>query len=432
MKIKSKLFLLLGIIIVLIVVSIANITASVPSKYRKITVSSAQKKNLTQTVTVEGVVVPNKKQVIDLNSNQKVLEVYVNVGQEIKKGDLILKVDNSEDQHKLNIEEINLKLAERELSKLLRNEEADKKNVENSYKQAELAFAAAKADLETACNILAADELLFEDGAISKIQFEESQKNVKTKEYELALKTMELDRAYQSFANFDLDKDEKIFELGSNINLIKENIDYLKSKVDAVSRADIDGRVVKLELNQDKYQSQGTPQVLIYDMSEYVINSQIKQQEAIYIREGMKAKVKIKGIEEKEYKGTVLGIDEIATSSSNGGSTPKLDVRIRIEDPDERIRMGYETEVRIDFNIKLDTVVVDFESIVQDRDGKKYIYFVENDIAKRKVVSTGIETNFEVEITEGIIQGDRYVVNPPEEMQSRNSMKIWGWRYESR
>lgn len=431
MKIKYKLLLLLGIVILISVISIANIFASVPSKVRKTVISSAQKKNLTQTVTVEGVVEPVKMQVIDISPTQKVLEVFVNEGQDVKKGDLILKLDISEDQHKLNTEEINLKLAERELSKLLRNEEADKNNVENIYKQAEIAFSVAKSNLDASLNKLAADELLLGLEAISKMQLEQSQKDVRDKEYEMSLKTMELDRAYQSLENFDLDKDAQIFKLESDINLINENINYLKSKVDAATRADIDGRVVKLEFNQDMYTSQENSQILIYDMSEYIVNVQPKQQEAIYIKEGLKAKIRIKGIEEKEYNGTVIDADEIATYSSDG-DMPKLNVKIRIDDPDEQIRMGYEAEVKISLNIKPEAVVVDFESIIEDRDGKKYIYFVENDIAKRKVVSTGIETSYEVEITEGIIQGDRYVVNPPEEMQSKNSMKIWGWRYESR
>jgi multidrug efflux pump subunit AcrA (membrane-fusion protein) len=96
------------------------------------------------------------------------------------------------------------------------------------------------------------------------------------------------------------------------------------------------------------------------------------------------------------------------------------------------IKVGYDAEVKIDLSIKEGAVVVSFESILQDNDGKKYIYYVEDNMARRRPVATGIETSFEVEITEGILQGDRYVVNPPPEMQEESSVKIWGWRYESK
>lgn len=422
MKMKYKLGLMLGIILLIFIISITTIIASLPSKHRKIEISTAQKKNLTQTLTVEGVVEPNKKQVIKLDTNQKALEVLANEGQEVKKGDLILKLDSSDNQYKLSVEEINLKLAERELSKVLNNEKLDKKDIEYSNKKAEIAFADAKIELEDSQRLLEADKLLYEKGAISKKQYEESLKNVKSKDNALMLKTMELNRAAQSLANFDLDKDEQVFKLRSNISLIQENVSNLKSKIDADSRADIDGRVVKLEAEEE---------ILIYDMSRHIVNIQLKQQDSLYLKEGMKAEIKVKGLSEKKYKGTVIDVDEIALTPVNGGAS-KVNIKIIIDNPDEDIKIGYEVEVKIDLSIKLEAVVVDFESIIQDNDGKKYIYFVENNIARRRVVSTGIETSFEVEITEGIIEGDRYVVNPPPEMQEKNSMKIWGWRYESK
>lgn len=422
MKTKYKLGLLLGIILFIFIIGMTAIIASLPSKHRKIKISTVQRKNLTQTLTVEGVVEPNKKQVINLDTNRNVLEVLAYEGQEVKKGDLILKLDSSDNQYRLSVEEINLKLAERELSKVLNNGKLDKKDVLYSNKQAEIVYADAKAELEDSQRLLEADKLLYEKGAISRKQYEDSLKNVRSKDNALALKTMELNRAAQTLDNFDLDKDDQIYKLRSNISLIQENIKNLRSKIDADSRADIDGRVVKLEDKEE---------ILIYDMSRHIVNIQLKQQDSLYVKEDMKAEIKVKGLNEKKYTGTVIDVDEIALTPADGG-TSKVNVKISIDHPDEDIKIGYEVEVKIDLSIKPEAVVVDFESIIQDNDSKKYIYFVENDIARRRIVSTGIETSFEVEITEGIIEGDRYVVNPPPEMQEKNSMKIWGWRYESR
>lgn len=430
MKIKHKVSLLLGIILLISIIGITTIIAAVPSKHRKIVISTAHRKNLAQTVTVEGIVEPNKKQVINLDTTQKVLEVFAAAGQEVKKGDLILKLDSSDNQYRLSIEEINLKLAERELSKALKNEKVDKKDVEYSYKQAEMALADANVELTAAQDLLSADKLLFEKGAISKSQYEESQKNVRSLENKKSLRAMELDRAAQSFSNFDLDKDEQVYRLRSNISLIQQNISNLKSKVDAESRANIDGRIMKLEVEKDQYPASDNSQILIYDMSRHIVNIQLKQQEALYVKEGMKVNIKVKGLDEKEYTGTVIDVDDVAMASTGGGKGSKVNVKIGIDNPDERIKIGYDVEVKMDLSIKEKAVVVDFESIIQDNDGKKYIYFVEDNLARRRPVVTGIETSFEVEITEGIIQGDKYVVNPPEEMQEKSSMKIWGWRYE--
>ncbi|HYE84650.1 MAG TPA: efflux RND transporter periplasmic adaptor subunit [Clostridia bacterium] len=432
MNTRLKLSVLIGIILLIFIIGLTSYIAAVPSKHRKIEISTARRKNLAQTVNAEGVVEPNRKQVIKLDTAQKVLEVLAATGQEVKKGDMILRLDSSDNQYKLNVEEINLKLAERELAKLLRDEKTDKKDVEYSYRQAEIAAATAEAELTSAEKTLAADKVLYEKGAISKIQYEESEDNVRNKENALAVKAMELDRAYQTMANFDLDKEEQIFKLKSNISLVQESINNLKSKLDAETRANIDGKVVKLDIEEDQYPTEENSEILIYDMSRYIVDIELKQQDALYIKEGMKAKIKVKGMEEKEYNGTVFEVDEIATASTSGRDDSRINVKMSIDDPDESLKIGYDVEVKIELNIKAEAVVVDFESVIEDNDGKKYVYCVENDLARRRTVKTGIETSFEVEITEGIIQGDRYVVNPPEDMQEKNSMKIWGWRYESK
>src|SRR5690554_474524 len=99
MKTKTKLLLLLGIISVIFAISFNRIIAPMTSKFRKTVISSAQKKNLAQTVTLEGVVEPIDKQIIEINSTSKVLDIFVEEGQEIKKGGLLLKFDTLEDQH---------------------------------------------------------------------------------------------------------------------------------------------------------------------------------------------------------------------------------------------------------------------------------------------------------------------------------------------
>lgn len=424
MNIKHKFVLLLGIVIMITVIGISTIIAAIPSEHRKIVIKSARQKNLVQRVVAEGVIEPNKKQVIKLDSSQKVLEVLTSLGQEVKKGDLLLKLDSSDNQYRLAVEETNLKLAERELAKALSNESSDRKEAEFALTKAEGEYAYAKAELEAARIRQLADRQLFETGGLSKLQYDESLQQLQIKENELAEKAMELERAAKRLEDFDRDRDEKLYKLRSNIELINKNINSLKSKVDAETRADIDGRVVKIE-------SEDAVEILIYDTSRYIVNIGLKQQEALYVKEGMKAKVKVKGLDEKQYTGTVVEVGQVALAEA-GATGPKVEVKVNIDNPDEDIKTGYAAEVQIDLSMKTDAVVVDFEAIIEDVDGKKYIYYVEDDMARRRIISTGIETSFEVEITEGLIQGDRYVVNPPEDMQEKTSMRIWGWRYESK
>ncbi|HWR61096.1 MAG TPA: biotin/lipoyl-binding protein [Clostridia bacterium] len=423
MKIKHKLALLLGIMLLIIAAGTVFYLASVPSGYRKIEIGTAYRKNLTQSITEEGVVEPVRKQAIGIDGEREILEVLVKEGQHVKKGDLLLRLAASDNDKELAVEEINLKLAERELATAIKDRKAELLDVEYAFRQAEIELASAKSELEKAQKTLASDKVLYESGAISKSMYEEAVEDEQSKKNEYILKEMERDKAMQAIESFDTDKEGQLSRLWGNIDILKESIKNLQAKVDADSRADIDGKVVRLDIDQE---------ILVYDVSQYIVNLKLRQQDALYIEKDMTARIKVKGMEEKEYKGTVLTVEDVADTAESGGDSPRVNVKIKLEDPDESIRLGYKVEVKIDLNIKNEAVVVDYESIVQDSDGKKFVYYVKNDVARRVAVTTGIETDYEVEILEGIIQGDRYVVNPPEKMQDRNSVKIWGWRYESK
>lgn len=432
MKSRNKVFIIVGMIILITVISAASIIASALPMDRKIKIGTVYLKNFAQTVSSEGFVEPNRKQVINLDSSQKVMEVFVSEDQEVKKGDLLVKLDSSDNQYRLKVEEINLDMARNDLKKVQSNEKIDKGDLEYSLTMAQNALENERAALSKAKLKYEGDKQLYEKGAISKHEYEDALESIKEHENSLMLKEMEWERAKHAFDNYELSKQDKIFELKGNIRLIEESINNLKSKIDADTRANIDGKVVKLEVEKDQYPTEDNSQILIYDMSKYIINIQVKQKDAIYIEEGMKASIKVKGLEAKEYYGTIVDVDDVALFSAENGKEARVRVRIEIDNPDDIVKIGYEAEVEIDLKIKPQAVVVDFESIVQDNDGKKYIYYVEENQATRVPVRTGIESSFEVEILEGIIQGDKYIVNPTEDIQGKNSVRIWGWRYEAR
>ena len=99
---------------------------------------------------------------------------------------------------------------------------------------------------------------------------------------------------------------------------------------------------------------------------------------------------------------------------------------ITINNVDEQIKVGYEADVEIALEEKENSVAVNFEVIQTDEEGKKYLFILENDIAKKRIVETGLETDFEIEITSGLKEGEKYITNPPEGLQDGETVKIFG------
>ena len=62
---------------------------------------------------------------------------------------------------------------------------------------------------------------------------------------------------------------------------------------------------------------------------------------------------------------------------------------------------------------KSGSIAVNYEAIQTDEQGNKYIFVVEDNIAKKRTVETGLETDFEIEILSGLKEGEIYITNPP-------------------
>lgn len=427
---RKKLYLILGITAVVLVLCGTNIFASYYTEQRKVIIKTAAKRHIANVISVNGYVEPARKQEISLDASQKVMQLFVAKDQNVKKGEQLIKLDNSDLVHNLNIEKLNLAADEKEYQSLLGPDSQDRQDLEYAVKQCELELAAAQSDYEDAAADFEQSSVMFKNGIISKGELDSASKLLKKAENTLNAKKLETEKARAALSSYGTDKQENLSKLKSQIEISRENIRSLESKLGADTTASIDGKVVRLDVEQEQYPGGESPQVIIYDLSKYIVNIEVRQGDAVYISKGQTVKVFIKGLAGVEYKGTVEEIEEIATKKSESENEPKVKVKVSINNPDEKLRIGYEVEVQIDLSMKTDAVVIDFEGLLQESDGTKYVYCVTDNIATRRVVKTGIETEFEVEILEGLIQGDKYVVNPPEKMQEKDSVKIWGLGYE--
>jgi HlyD family secretion protein len=430
MKTKHKVMISAAAIIILTAASVFSIAAEKLPQYRKIVVTSAAKRTMGQTINIKGYIEPFAKQEINLDTTQKVAEVYVQEGQHVKAGDLLFKLDDTDSAYRLKSEQLSLRVAQSELSNLLKSESKDKKDLTFSVTQAELAYKNAVDEFNDAKIRSEDNQKLYADGFISKEELDNGLRSLSKLESSMSMQEMQLERAKQSLDNYDDQRQQQLDKLKSNIELIEMNIANLNSKIDISTKALIDGIVTRCKLQNDQYPSAENTKVEIYNLSQYVINIYIKQNEAVQVVEGQKASLRITGLEQKTYLGTVLEVEDTASMPQGGAKVPMVKVKIAFDEPDENIKVGFETQVSLDLNIRTDVVAIDFQGIVEDHNGNKYVYLFKDNKATRKPVKTGIEDGFLVEIVEGLIPGDQYILNPPERVQDESSFKLWSWGYE--
>ncbi|SKA76571.1 Multidrug efflux pump subunit AcrA (membrane-fusion protein) [Caloramator quimbayensis] len=390
---KSKKIIAWLLTIFIVVLVFAGLISSKKNKIPSLSLSKVSSKDIQRVISLTGNLSSVSQQTINLNSAQKVAAVYVSEGDTVKKGDVILKFDTTDIEYQLNKAKINL--------------ESIKINAQSSRKQAKINLDMAQSNYDNAQNKFRINEELYNSGAISKEEYNTYQKALKDAENQLELAKMQYENTDTSSSS----------STGKQIEAVKYDIDNLNKKIsESTIKANINGTVVKLDAKANEYPQMGD-KIIILNSSSLKVDVDVSQFDAVNIKLNQRAVIKVKGID-KSYSGRVTKIGQIAQSSGMATDTQaKVRVEISIDNADENIKSGYEADVSIILNEKKNVLAIGYEAVKEDADGKRYVYVVENNKAVKRYIKTGIETDFDIEVLEGLKLSDTYIDNPPDNIK---------------
>lgn len=396
------------IIISLCFLTLIGIFTAKKQKLQTLSQSKASKKDLSVTISLTGKINPIDEYTINLSPQQKIAAVYVKEGQKVKIGDPIIKYDTYDLEYQLKKAALSL--------------ENLKLNASNTKKQAQINLNSAKSNYENLLTRFSNTEELYKKGAVSKEEY-----NVAKKALEDSKNQIEL--AKIQYENSDISSKDST--ISKQIEMTQIDIENLKKKIsEATVKSKIDGIIVKSNAKANEYPKMGDV-VLIYSTSSLKVISQVSQFDAVNLKLNQKAKVKVKGIN-KEYEGRITKIGQIAETSSAAMTTdsqPKVNVEVTIDKFDSDIKAGYEADVNIIVNEKKNVIAVGYEAVREDNEGRKYVFIVQNKKAVKRYIKTGIETDFEIEILEGLKEGESYIDNPPENLKEGMIVNVEGVKW---
>jgi len=410
MKKRKKLVIIIAVILVLAALLTAKTFLSAKNTVKTVNTADAIKTKLTQSISVTGNIKAGDSEEILLPSTQKVTEVLVQEGQEVKKGQLLVKLDTYELESQLKKSRISLDMAKRDLEKLNSEDNTTRKSLENAVTQAEISLKSATSKYEDTRIKHEQNTKLYEAGFLSKVEFDNSLSTLNELQNNLLLAEIALDNARNSLADFD----EKAYQQEKQIEISSTDLASLEKKIaDSSIKANINGKIVKLDAKENQYPAAGSS-IVIHDQSRYILELKVNLYDAVNLEVGQKANITVRGLD-KVYEGHITKISDTATVEMvNTNKETNILVEITLDSVDEQIKAGYEAEAEIVLVEKENTVAVGFEAIQTDEQGNKYLFVVENNIAKKRIVQTGLETDFEIEILSGLKEGEKYIVSPPE------------------
>lgn len=180
----------------------------------------------------------------------------------------------------------------------------------------------------------------------------------------------------------------------------QETLDYITQFEDGV-KADFSGVVTEMNVVEGKITTVGEQLFKLESTEDVKVSISVTKYDLEKLKVGQKAVVTIAGT---KYEGEVVKIDKMATKNASGA--PVVNADVKILNPDENIFLGVEAKILVNTGKSEQTLLVPVSAVNTDKNGD-FVYAVENGLVVKKPVQTGISSDMEIEITEGINEGDQ-------------------------
>ena len=364
------------------------------------------RRNITEIVVANGKIQPVLQVMINPEVSGEIIELPVKEGQEVKKGDLLVRIKPD-------------------------NYRAIRNSSEANYRSALASKTLAEANLAKADAEYKRMQQLFRDKFVSDSQYIEA----KTA-YEVGKATVESSAHQADQAKASLAKAEDDLTKTTIVAPIDGTITKLKSQVGE--------RVVGTAMMA------GTEIMTVSNLDEMEARVDIGEIDVILISVGQKAKLEVDAFRDREFHGTVSEIANAAkgsssssqssSSSSSSGSSQeatKFEVKIRIQEK-EIFRPGMSVTSEIETRYRTNVLCVPIQSVTtrlpkgqekkdekskeeqkpptveakRKNDARKpaeVIFVLGSEFVKMKPVKRGISDDSYVEIVEGVEEGQEVV-----------------------
>ena len=436
--------------------------------------AKVEKRDIEDSISVSGKVESVDMVKITSTVTGKVSKVYVEVGSEVKEGDILCEFDSSDLQRQYDMLSKTISNADGMSQNMHRTYERNLRNAQNertiALDQAQRAIDKAKKAREDAHK---KEKDLVEDynkaveerdDAAERAELlinsdpERAGKLTATAQEKEALASS-LDAQIQAlrdqFETFDsavqsaqdaydqtdrtatsqiqsiqdqLDNEQYNDNTGSS----RSDLEKLQDSIDKCTvRAPRDGIITSLNITEGSIPNTDAL-MTIEDTNALKITVSVAEQDILRIHKGMEAIVKTNATGDEEFKATVSRVVNIYKAGNTsampmmggggGGDSGGYSAEISIDDKENKLLIGMTAKVRIMLQQKDNVLAVPYESIIsEDEDeenAEKYVLLAITDDkgltrAKKCVVETGMEGSFYTEITGGDLkEGDTIVVTP--------------------
>ena len=126
--------------------------------------------------------------------------------------------------------------------------------------------------------------------------------------------------------------------------------------------------------------------------NDFIVNAQISEEDISKVTEGQAVKISCKALGDKMLRGKVKELSDFAYKITYGGvNVTVIDAVIELDDHPKSLKSGYSVTAEIIYTEIKNAVILPFEGIAQEKNGKYYVYRIDNDWAVKEYVDVVFE-----------------------------------------
>lgn len=190
------------------------------------------------------------------------------------------------------------------------------------------------------------------------------------------------------------------------------------AEVENGMQSDFNGVVTEVEIVEGSTPQEGQKLLTVESTEKVKVEITVSKYDLDKIAVGQEAEINIAG---KEYKGKVSKINRMATTNASGAAV--VGAEVAIENPDQSIFLGVEAKVEVHMATATDVVTVPVEVVNADREGD-FVFVAEEGMVKKKRVTTGISSDTDIEIQEGLTAGEAVIMTTGQELEEGTPVTV--------
>ena len=387
---KKKYFIATGVIVIIFIIASLLLGGQTDQPET----SKVRPGSIKKTVEETGTVFSKRVNTFYSDMSQRVETLNVSVGDRVKKGDIILVYENNYD---LEIERANKQIESITASYNESVKGADFQEISNL----KLNISTIETNLNFARSNLEKIKTLYENNAISQVEYDEAKNNVAILENQLQQANNNYSKIIQGVsANVKKEYEAQIDEVMIQIKILEKNMEQASIK------AEFDGVITELNVHQGSMTQAGVPTVEIQDDKNLGIYVEVLVEDAIEVTKGMAFNI----LDDEVIKELqVSRVYPKAQAKISDLGVEQKRVRIEADLDDADYKLGSEVDVEIVLKEKNNVLLVDKDA-VYEKDNIKYVTVLSGKNEIETEITTGIEDDKYVEVLSGLSENDTVLI----------------------